>query len=413
MGSLGDLHPKIALGLGLRDRGHDVVFVTVKQYREEVELLGFEYHRLRPDHISPKDPEMMALMMDTQKGTERLVRDYIFANLRDTYTDLMNVARGADFIVAGEVVYAARLVAEKLGVKWAFCALSPSSFCSAYDPPVFPVFSVLSKLRPFGPTVNRGVVSFAKFMTRTWGKPMYQLRQEHGLSPVGHPLFEGKFSPYLVLALFSSVLAAPQPDWPPSAVVTGFTFYDGLERRLPVELRHFLEAGESPIVFTLGSAAVFDPGNFYQESIQAVQQLNRRAVLLIGKNPPPEGLPSSIVAVDYLPYSAIFPHAWAIVHQGGVGTTAQALRAGHPTLVVPYSHDQPDNTARVERLGTSRTILRQSYTAHRAVRELSELDNPRYTAKAAEVGRIVQAEDGVQVACDEIEKQLKKSPILK
>lgn len=86
----------------------------------------------------------------------------------------------------------------------------------------------------------------------------------------------------------------------------------------------------------------------------------------------------------------------------------------HPSFAtVPYSHDQPDNAARVERLGTSRTILRQSYTAHRAVRELSELDNLRYTAKAAEVGRIVQAEDGVQVACDEIEKQLKKSPILK
>ncbi len=350
----------------------------------------------------------MARMMDPKKGTEYVIRDWVFAHLRDTYTDLMNIALSADFMVAGDGVVAAKLVAEKLGMKWAFCALSPASFCSAYDPPLLPIFSILSKFRPLGLTVNRSVMNFAKFITRSWAQPMYQLRQELGLPPVGHPLFEGKYSPYLVLALFSSVLTKPQPDWASNTVITGFTFYDGKKEgtKLPVELQRFLDAGEPPIVFTLGSAVVLAAGNFYLESIQAAQQLNRRAVLLIGKNPPPKDLPESIIAVDYVPYSEIFPHASAIVHQGGIGTTAQALRAGHPTLVIPYSHDQPDNAARVERLGTSRTIRRKNYTAKRAVKELSLLDNPRYTASSAEIAQIVRAEDGVRVACDEIEKQL-------
>jgi rhamnosyltransferase subunit B len=135
--------------------------------------------------------------------------------------------------------------------------------------------------------------------------------------------------------------------------------------------------------------------------------------LLIGTNPVPENLPESIMAFDYAPYSKIFPRACAIVHQGGVGTTAQGLWAGIPTLVVPYSHDQPDNADRLERLGTSRTIPRKQYSAARVIKELRELlGNPIYAAKAAELRHIVRTENGVKVACDEIEKQLSKVQVL-
>jgi rhamnosyltransferase subunit B len=152
---------------------------------------------------------------------------------------------------------------------------------------------------------------------------------------------------------------------------------------------------------------VLNPGFFYQESIQATTRLNRPAVLLMGGNPLPKKLPKEIIAIDYAPYSKLFPHACAIVHQGGIGTTAQALQAGCPTLVVPYLGDQPDNAARVKRLGTSRTILREQYSALRVAKELSELlRNPSYTDKALEIGQIVRAENGVNVACDAIEQQL-------
>lgn len=415
IGSLGDLHPMIALGIELRDRDHEIVFATLKDYQVKIESLGFEFYSLRPDHISPEDPEMMALMMDLQKGTERIVRDYLCANLRETYTDLMVAAQDADFIVTVELVYAARLVAEKLNIPWALCVLAPISFFSPYDPPILPTLLILAKLRGFGRGVNRGVINFAKFITRSWGEPIHQLRQELGLAPIGNPIFEDKFSPYLNLALFSSTFATTQPDWAAKTVTAGFPFYDGKPQGegLVPELQDFLESGEPPIIFTLGSAAVHSPGNFYTESIQAAQQLNRRAVLLMGKNLLPADLPTGIVAFDYAPYSKVFPRACAIVHQGGIGTTAQAWRSGHPTLVVPYSHDQPDNAARLERLGTSCTIPRKRYTAKRAIKELRELlDNPRYAAKAAVIGHIIQTENGVSVACDEIEKELRSISIL-
>jgi len=409
IGSLGDLHPMIAIGLGLKERGHEIIFATIRDYQAKIESLGFKFHRLRPDYIAMDDPKMIALMMDIQEGTERVVRDYLLANLRDTYADLMDAAKNANFIVSNEIVYATPLVAEKLRVRWAFCALAPGSFFSAYDPFVLPPFPALAKLRSLGPVVNRRVMDFAKFVTRSWGEPVHQLRRSLGLRPIGNPVVDDKFSPYLVLALFSSVLASPQPDWAKNTIITGFPFYDGKQQgtELTPQLKDFLDVGEPPIIFTLGSAAVLSPGDFYQESIRAATQLNRRAILLISKNPLPQNLPESIVAFNYVPYSEIFSRACAIVHQGGIGTTAQALRSGHPTLVVPYSHDQPDNAARLKRLGTSRTIPRKKYSTERVVKELRELlDDPSYSAKAAKIGRIVQAENGVRVACDEIEKQL-------
>ena len=161
------------------------------------------------------------------------------------------------------------------------------------------------------------------------------------------------------------------------------------------------------MVFTLGSAAVYLAGNFYAESARAIQQLGRRALLLVGKNPPPANLPPSILAWDYLPYASIFPHASAIVHQGGVGTTAQALRAGRPMLVVPFAHDQFDNAARVTRLGVARTLSRSRYRAKHVGRELVALLDPAsYAQVAATVGTRIRAEQGVLAAGDALEQQL-------
>ena len=410
IGSLGDLHPKLAIGLELRKRGHEVAFATHKEYQAKVEALGFEFHRMRPDNTALSDPQEMARMMDLQKGTEYVIRQWVLPSLRDTYADLMAGAKDADFIIAGEGVLPARMVAETLNIPWASTVLQPLAFLSVHDPSVLPVFSALSKFQWLGAIATRGILRLSKAMTNSWAEPIHQLRRELDLPPLmGNPFIDDKYSPYLVLAMFSPVLAKPQPDWAAKTVLTGFTFYDDSEggATLTPELQQFLEAGEAPIVFTLGSAAVMVPGHFYEESIRATKLLNRRAVLLIGKNAPPQNLPDSIMAVNYAPYSQIFSRACAIVHQGGIGTTAQALRAGRPTLVMPYSHDQPDNAARVKRLGTSLTLPRQQYAAVRVAKLLGELlENPSYVTKAAAIGPIIQAEDGVNVACDAIDRCL-------
>ncbi len=210
--------------------------------------------------------------------------------------------------------------------------------------------------------------------------------------------------------MFSRLLAAPQPDWPPHSVSTGFPFYDqDGEAGLSADLLCFLDAGPPPIVFTLGSSAVKDAGLFYEQSATAAKMLDCRAVLLVGKDTQnrPRELPNGVAAFDYAPFSELFPRAAAIVHQGGIGTTAQAMRSGRPMLVMPYAHDQPDNAYRVTKLGIARTIPRRKYTAERAAVELRELlENPVYARRASEIGEKMRQEDGVRAACEALEEVL-------
>ena len=205
------------------------------------------------------------------------------------------------------------------------------------------------------------------------------------------------------------MLATPQPDWPPHTQVTGFVFHDE-PNRLPPEVARFLDAGPAPLVFTLGSSVVNTAGSFYQESLEAVRRLGCRAVLLVGTDPQnhlPEPLPEGVLAVPYAPHGSLFPRAQVIIHQGGIGTTAQALRAGRPMLVVPHAFDQPDNALRVVKLGVARTLSPKHYVATRVATQLRAiLAEPRYAQRAVEVGRMVQAEAGDQQACDAIEAYL-------
>jgi UDP:flavonoid glycosyltransferase YjiC (YdhE family) len=212
--------------------------------------------------------------------------------------------------------------------------------------------------------------------------------------------------------MFSSVLADPQPDWPPCTHITGFPFHDADETNPQAmrALEEFLAAGEAPIVFTLGSSAVFDARDFYRQAMEISARLGRRAVLLTGRLAGDQGLgtlPPDILAIDYAPHSAVFPRAAAVVHQGGIGTLAQGLRAGRPILVVPFSHDQPDNAERAERLGVALRIPRAKLSVDRGVAALRELlDDARYAKAAGEVARRISSEDGVRAACDRIETLL-------
>ncbi len=241
-----------------------------------------------------------------------------------------------------------------------------------------------------GPVFTRSFLQFAKSIVRRWGAPVNVLRSKLGLRPFRNPVLDDMFSPHGTQAWFSHVLAQPQSDWPERTAITGFPFYDKLEpgQGLSPDLARFLDAGPAPVVFTLGSSAVFAAGEFYSESLAAARQTGCRAVLLIGRdqrNAPATSVPDTIFVAEYAPYSELFSRASATVHQGGVGTTAQALRAGRPMIVVPWSHDQPDNGMRVQRLGVGRVIPRRKYGRDRIARELEMLlGQTAYSAAARE-----------------------------
>jgi UDP:flavonoid glycosyltransferase YjiC (YdhE family) len=308
--------------------------------------------------------------------------------------------------VTHPITFAGPLVAERYQIPWVSTVLAPMSFFSVYDLPVFPAMPWLARLYRLRPGVSRLLLRLGKWITRPWSEPVRQLRAELELPARGDPLYEAQFSPGLTLALFSGILATPQPDWPPHTQVTGFVFHDEPDH-LPHELARFLDAGPAPLVFTLGSAVVNSAGSFYQESLEAVRRLGCRAVLLVGMDPqnrPPESLPKSVLAVPYAPHGSLFPRAQVIIHQGGIGTTAQALRARRPMLVVPHAFDQPDNALRVVKLGVARTLFPKHYVAARVATQLQAiLAEPRYAQRAVVVGRTVQTERGDQQACDAIE----------
>ncbi|MGA2227003.1 MAG: glycosyltransferase [Syntrophobacteraceae bacterium] len=420
-GSLGDINPYVALASELKERGYSPIIGTSGFYRDMVEKAGIDFRPIRPD-VNPEDYGLIERVMHSKNGPEILIREVLLPQLRKSYQDLLQAINGADILITHPITFAGSIVAEKTNIPWVSTILAPFSLFSAYDLPVFPLFPFLKNLDRFGPSVGGLVIRFAKLVARNWSEPIRRLRAEMGLPPGRDPIFEGQFSPELVLGLFSPLLTKRGTDWPQNARITGFLFNDkeadqlvdksGADSDTLGKLERFLESGPPPVVFTLGSSAVMAAGDFYKESVEAARMLGIRAVLLVGRHPrnlPAEPLPDDIALFEYLPYSQIFPGAAAIVHQGGIGTTAQALRAGKPMLVVPFAFDQPDNAYRVTRLGVAGTIYRHRYSAHRAATELKTLlSNTTCLRRAEQVGEIVRAEKGVAVACDAIEMHLRR-----
>ena len=390
VGSLGDLHPSIAIGLGLKARGHDAVIATGEMFRPKIEALGLGFRPLRPDSEMLDDPATMGHYMNLRFGTERVLREWLLPVLRDSYEDTLAAAEGADLLVAHVTTFATRLVAEKTGIPWVSTMVSPAGFFSVHDLSLLPGYpEITRRLRFLGPAFWGPLGRLLRRATRHWAKNWYVLRKELGLPPTNeaNPLVDS-LSPLLHLALFSPHLAAKQPDWPIQTVVTGFPRFDGdAQAELPTDLARFLDSGPPPIVFTLGSSAAVLAGRFYEHSVSAASRLGRRAVLVLGDEKIiPPALPTGMMAVPYAPFSKLFPRAAAVVYPGGVGSTGLAMGAGRPMLVVPHAHDQPDNADRLTRLGVARTIYRRRYTAARAVTELGLLlDDPEYTKRASQV----------------------------
>jgi rhamnosyltransferase subunit B len=412
LGTHGDLNPYLAIALGLQERGHRVILATSQSHRAKVESEGLEFHDVRPDlfHIINTSPEISARANNLRSGVEYILKELVLPKLHETYDDLMDACEGADLLVIHSVLFSAPLVAEKLGIKWTSVLLSPGLFLSAYDPPLLPPLAWFHALRHLGLGPHRFLYRWIDRITRRWMEPVNQLRRQENLPPSPkNPVSDGMVSPFGNLALFSPVIGAPQSDWYPKTDVTGFVYYDKLNGPAEPALLEFLDRGEPPVVFTLGTNAVTVAGNFYRVSLEVARRSGRRAVLLTGSDPrnqvAEKSLPDGVFVTQYAAYSELFPRAAAVVHAGGIGTVAQTLRAGVPMIVVPHASDQPDNAARAERIGIARVIPRNKYRTRRVLQELSRLlDDPRYASRAKILGVQVRGEDGLARACEALEK---------
>ncbi len=411
LGSHGDINPYIPIGLGLKSRGHSVAVATAETYRDTIRSAGLEFFPVRPD-IDIGNVEIYREIMDGLRGTERIIKKYVMPFIRESYADFELACHDADLVISHPLTYYVPILAEKKRIRWLSTVLAPMVFFSAYDPPILAPIPQLSMLRAHGPKINRPILNFIKLISRSWGRPARDLRKQLGIPSDKDPLFEGQHSPYGVLALFSKTFAEPEPDWPAKTSICGFPFYDhdidGLA--LDPKLSAFIQRGTPPLVFTLGSSAVYIPGDFYHAAARAAKKLNRRAVLVAGpQSRELNELYSAefIFAVPTAPYHWLFPQCCAIVHQGGVGTTAQALRSGKPQLVIPFAHDQFDNADRVARIRAGRALHLKHMDEKTLISNLKVLlESPEHSKASRDAAETIKTENAVASACDIIDSVL-------
>ncbi len=318
-------------------------------------------------------------------------------HLRQEVACIQGLAPGFDLMIGSQTSLAAPLVARALGKPWVFSGVSPMAFFSFIDPPYLHGLRWLSK--------NSVLPSWWKAVLRWFflklSDVIYvdyrQIEQELGL-PHQHPLFAGRYSPWLNLAMFSPLLAQPQADWPEQTVQCGFLNCDVALGAAQVnsELLHFLASGEPPIVFTLGSVSRIDPGSFYDIALNVVAKLKLRAVLIKARNIRLNIDPCLPVFIcQYADYSSLFKASRAVVHHGGVATLMQAIHAKKPSLIVPRTLDQFDQAARAQKIGVANVLPFNRLSQDRLLEGLRNIDK---------LDARVTDRDGLYQACRAIDQ---------
>lgn len=405
LGSAGDVHPFLGLAVKLQERGYRVTFVVSEYFRELTERLGLEYVELGTTD------DFLRLSNHPDLWHPRRAFPYIFRHgiaptMRAQYELLADrYVPGQTILVASCLGFGARLAAEKLGIPLVSVHCQPSVIWSKFDSPVLPGMTAWPN---FVPSWGRSWI----FRLGEWlvidriSKPETdRFRRELGLPPLNR-LTDWWHSPEMVVGLFPDWFAAPQPDWPRQITLTHFPLWD--ERGLtavPVELEQFLAAGDPPIAFTPGSAMQFGQ-EFFSAAAEACRILGRRGMLLSRfTDHIPESLPEQVRHFTYAPFSQILPRCAAIVHHGGIGTTAQGLAAGIPQLIMPLAHDQPDNAARLRRFGVGDWLLPARFRGPALAERLQRLlTSPEVRAACQAYAARFVGRDGPAEASDAIER---------
>lgn len=410
-GSRGDLNPFLALGAGLRQRGHVVRFaLSPALYRYAAEA-GFPVHSLaddapitRPEGIYGSDSSIASLRTAVRQG--------ILPTLRQKVEDLRAACADVDLLVAASLQLPASLVADLTGVSWASVAVAPLAIPSAAFPPS-PLPFTAGALQPL---MNRMAWGVGKQLLRPIADPAVNaLRAEYGLPPRHDLLLTGNLSPELVAVAVSPAFLPQPADWPPHARMTGFCFSDTpADWHEPEALTEFLQHDKPVIAVSSGSQSqsvdqTFAP--FYETSIAAIRQVGARA-LVIGAAPGslPQRLPDDVLALPFAPFSSIYPRCAVVIHHGGMGTTAQALRAGTPMLIAPWGFDQFFIGQQVERLGAGHWIDRKRTSTARMAELLRRLlEEPRYAEHARALAARIAREDGVGTLATALEALLTRT----
>jgi rhamnosyltransferase subunit B len=405
VGSHGDVHPFCGIGAELARRGHAVTVFANAHFEPLVRRLGLEFVAVGTDREFReimRDPELWHPTRGWRKVFEGTVNQILPLQYEALKAHLVP---GRTVVVAATLALGARVLQDETGVPTATLHLQPSVMRSVHATPKLPG----APIPRWSPRWMKRLMFWAAdrlVIDPVVGPPLNAFRATRGLPPVDKVTSDWWHSPDLVIGLFPEWFAAPQPDWPPQMRLTGFPLFDerGLAP-LPAELVRFLDAGGPPVAFTPGSAMAHGRP-FFDAAAEACARLGRRGLLLTRHTDHlPPRLPAGVIHVPYAPFSELLPRCAAIVHHGGVGTTAQAFAAGVPQLVMPMSHDQPDNADRVRRLGTGDEIPVRAFRGAAVAKKLRRLIESRdVAARCREIAGRFAGEKPLERTCDLIEK---------
>lgn len=357
LGSYGDVYPKVGLALALKRRGHQVTFysnpffenLAAKYQLDFVPIGTMEQYLQFANHPALFDP---------RKSVSVFFDSLVLPNVGVAYKRLLERCKGDDTVIVSSItVFAARILQEKYHIPNVTVHLAPMAFKSAYEMPQnaffpFPDWLPLALKRFYWWVADKFVID------RMIGPTVNTVRREVGLAPVERIMTRWGHSPQMVVGLFPEWYAAPKPDWPAGTHLKGFPLFDeGEEEDLAPEVESFLDQGEPPIVFMPGSL-MQHAEKIFETAVRACQQMGLRAILLSRyKHQIPQQLPEGVRHFEYVPLKRILKRASVLVHHGGIGTCAQALKAGVPQLIHPMAYDQFDNAWRLQQLGVGESIV--------------------------------------------------------
>ena len=361
LGSYGDVYPFVGLGVQLSRRGHDVTLLTNPFFEELAKKYDLDFvpiGTLRQYEQFANHPALF----HPRKSLSVIFNTLLVPSIRPAYEHLCErIQTGTTVIVSAITAFAARLVQEKHGVPLTTVHHIPMGFKSAYEMPKnamvpFPDWLPLAVKRFYWWVADRAVVD------PLICPELNAFREELGLPPVSRIMTRWGHSPQMVIGLFPSWYAHPQPDWPPGTRLTGFPLFDeDQEAAIRPDVKAFLEEGEPPVVF-MPASLMQQAGQFFSTAVQSCQSVGKRAILLSRHGHHiPSALPKGVRHFEYIPLQHILPHIDALVHQGGIGTCAQALRCGVPQLIRPLAYDQYDNAWRLKRLGVGDWIVPENW----------------------------------------------------
>lgn len=409
-GSTGDLNPFIALGIALRSRGHDVIFAVEANFQKQLSLLGFPVHLLTGDQEKALAPFRHQIFNNEQPLTslQLLMDHYILPTLPEKVVELREMCQQADLLISVAPQFAASIVAELLHIPLVSVILTPSTLPSARvaaQPLPIPLPASLQRLSNRFSWFVGGL-----FLRQIVDKPINNVRRAFHVPPRSNLLWTGNLSQRLTALAVSSAFLPRPADWPEYIKMTGFCFWDRpVDWQVPETLKTFFHGDKPVVAVTAGSVAPEERAlflSYYVTSIESILACDARALVINA----PENFAfaeqrDEVLHLPFAPFSEVFPACAAVIHHGGIGTIAQCLRAGVPSLVVPGGVDQPFNAAQVVQRKAGRWIPRKHYTMRRAEHALKALlTTPDYGKRVREIQAQILQEDGVATLCSAVEQ---------